>query len=115
MNQEEIYNKLSKEYTIEEIQKYIKEMVFLRKFKYQDPEHLMLLLVEETGELAKAIRKSNTNMEIDKNKLENYDTVESEVADVFFVLTSLCNSLNIDLFECLKNKEGINIKRNWGK
>ena len=52
-------------------------------------------------------------MEIDTTKLEHYSTVESEVADVLFVLTSLCNSLNIDLFKCLKDKEGINIKRNW--
>ena len=113
MNQEEIYNKLNKEYNLQEIQKYIKEMVAIRNFKYQDPEHLMLLLMEEMGELAKSIRKYNTNMEIDTTKLEHYSTVESEVADVLFVLTSLCNSLSIDLFKCLKDKEGINIKRNW--
>ena len=55
----------------------------------------MLLLTEEIGELAKAIRKDKTSMSIDKSKINNYDTIESEVADVFIVLCSICNKLNI--------------------
>ena len=65
----------------------------------------MLLLLEEVGELAKSIRKSSTNMGIDKNKLNHYDTVESEVADVFIVLCNVCNKLDIDLYKALKDKE----------
>ena len=57
----------------------------------------MLLLLEKVGELAKAIRKNATNMSIDNSKINHYDTIESEVADVFIVLSSICNKLNIDL------------------
>ena len=41
--------------------------------------------------------------------------LESEIADVFIVLNSVCNKLNIDLYKALKDKEEENIKRTWGK
>ena len=65
----------------------------------------MLLPLEKVGELAKAIRKNATNMSIDNSKINHYDTIESEVADVFIVLSSICNKLNIDLYKALKDKE----------
>ena len=73
----------------------------------------MLLLTEEVGELAKAIRKNATDMKTDLKKQFNYDTIESEVADVFYVLSCVCNKLNIDIFDCIKEKESKNIDRIW--
>ena len=52
-------------------------------------------------------------MGIDKNKVNHYDTIESEVADVFIVLCSVCNKLDIDLYKALKDKEQENIMRIW--
>ena len=75
----------------------------------------MLLLTEEVGELAKAIRKNQTSMSIDKSKIGNYNTVQSEVADVFIVLCSICNKLDIDLYTALKEKEKENVGRKWSK
>jgi len=75
----------------------------------------MLLLTEEIGELAKSIRKEKTSMSIDKTKIKNFDSVENEIADVFIVLCSICNQLNIDLFSALKDKEKENIERKWNK
>ena len=72
-----------------------------------------LLLTEEVGELSKSIRKEKYT--IDKSKADHYDTVSSEIADVFIVLTSICNALNINLFEAVVNKEKENIKRPWSK
>ena len=54
-------------------------------------------------------------MSIDNNKIRNYDTIESEVADVFIVLCTICNKLDIDLFSSLKDKEKENIERKWKK
>lgn len=54
-------------------------------------------------------------MGIDKSKIKNYETVESEVADVFIVLNSICNTLNINLFEAFYEKEKINGQRVWSK
>lgn len=109
----ELWNKLSKENTLQEVQKYIKEVISLRGFENQEIEKTMLLLIEEVGELAKSIRKNATDMSIDKEKIFNYDSIESEVADVFIVLCSVCNKLNIDLYKAIKEKEQENIKRIW--
>ena len=114
-NQLELWNKLNKENTLKEVQEYIKQVIKIRGFSNQNIENTMLLLLEEVGELAKAIRKDATNMSVDKNRLGHYDTIESEIADVFIVLTSICNKLDIDLFKAIKDKEQENIKRIWEK
>lgn len=111
----ELLDKLNKTSTLNEIQEYIKNVINLRGFGSQPVEQQLLLLIEEVGELAKAIRKEKTNMRIDKNKINNYKSIESEVADVFIVLTSICNGLDIDLLESLIEKENININRKWEK
>ena len=112
-NQLELWNKLNESNTLPEIQNYIKEVIKIRGFDEQEIEKTMLLLLEEVGELAKSIRKNAIDMNIDKNKLNHYDSIESEVADVFIVLNSVCNKLNIDLYKALKDKEEENIKRKW--
>ena len=98
-----------------DIQKYVNDVMELRGFNRQGPQEKMLLLTEEIGELAKAIRKSHTSMAIDYDKIQNYDTVESEAADVFIVLLSLCNILKIDLYEAFIKKEKENTERTWNK
>lgn len=111
--QNKLFKLLNKENTIDEIQEYIKKVIELRGFANQNIQDKMLLLLEETGELAKAIRKTLPETPIDYNKIENYTSIEEEIADVFIVLVSICNKLNINLYEALKNKEEKNIKRNW--
>ena len=114
-SQLDLWNKLNEKNTLQEVQKYIKNVIEIRGFSNQEIEKTMLLLLEEVGELAKSIRKNATDMEIDKNKVNHYDTVESEVADVFIVLCSVCNKLDIDLYKALKDKEQENINRIWKK
>ena len=111
----ELWKNLNADDTVIQIQEYIRKVIELRGFSEQSIEKTMLLLTEEVGELAKAIRKDKTSMAIDKLKINNYDTIESEVADVFIVLCSICNKLNIDLFSSLKEKEKENITRKWNK
>ena len=113
MNQKELLNELTEKASLPQVQEYIKKVVELRGFATQPIQETMLLLLEETGELAKAIRKTATNMSVDINKMQNYDTVESEVADVFFVLTAVCNHMNINLLDALREKEKKNCERNW--
>jgi len=109
----DLFNELNENKTLREVQEYIKNVIEIRGFNKQPPEQTMLLLTEEVGELAKAIRKDKTKMCIDNNKINNYDTIESEVADVFIVLSTICNELNIDLYSAVKNKEKENINRKW--
>ena len=50
---------------------------------------------------------------IDENKAKNYDPIEGEIADIFIILTSICNTLNINLYETFYEKEKLNINRTW--
>ena len=111
--QQELLKKLSNESSINEIQSYIKEVMQIRGFNKEKPSDKILLLVEEVGELAKAIRKNESNLGIDKTKEYNYSSIEREIADVFIVLLSICDILNIDLFKAFLDKEEENIKRIW--
>jgi len=113
MNQIDLLNSLTEKSTLGEIQEYIRTVVEIRGFAGQPIQETMLLLLEETGELAKSIRKTSTRMSLDVNKMESYDTVESEVADVFFVLVAVCNQMGVDLLGALKEKERKNCERKW--
>lgn len=111
--QKKLYDQLNQNMGLNETQDYIKRVIDIRGFGNQPIEQAMLLLVEEVGELAKAIRKERTNMFIDNNRIKNYDTVESEIADVFIVLNTICNLLNVNLYDAFYEKEKINVERTW--
>ncbi len=113
--QETLLNNLSNNSSLSEIQDYIKKQIEIRGFGNQPVEQQLLLLIEEVGELAKAIRKDHSNMTVDQSKLQNYSSSENELADVFIVLLSICGNLDIDLFTALVNKERENINRKWSK
>jgi len=113
MTQSDLLNTITKTSSLNQIQDYIKAVLDLRGFNDESIQETMLLLLEEAGELAKAIRKTATNMSVDADKMQSYDTVESEVADVLIVLLAICNKLNINLFDALIEKERKNSARNW--
>lgn len=114
MNNEELkkeLNKLSKKSSVEELQKYIKDMFEVRGFRTNMMER-MCLLTEEMGELAKEVRKMDNNLLVDVNK--NYNSnLENEITDVFICLMGMCELLDMDIVQGLKNKEEINFKRKW--
>ena len=111
--QQELLKKLSDKSSINEIQSYIKKVMEVRGFNKEKSSDKILLLVEEVGELAKAIRKNEKKLGIDKTKEYNYSSIESEIADVFIVLLSICDILNMDLLKVFLEKEEENIKRTW--
>ena len=113
IKQSELYELLNEKNTLNEIQNYIKEVIKIRGFSEQKVLDKMLLLLEETGELAKAIRKTIPEASVDYERIENYTDIEEEVADVFIVLVSICNRLNINLYDAIIKKEEKNIKRQW--
>lgn len=113
--QEGLLKNIDRTSNLDEIQEYIRSVIRMRGFEKEEIEKKMLLLLEEAGELAKAIRKDYTDMAVDNTKLNHYSNIESEIADVFIVLTCICNKLNINLFDAVYNKEKENVKRNWNK
>ncbi len=101
---------LSENMSLHELREYIRAMVMQRGFKSETPQDIVLLMVEEVGELAKAVRKL-IGLKIDQNKLDSYSNVEEEIADIFIYLLDLCVVFDIDLLSALKNKELKNEKR----
>ena len=112
-SQEKLFENLNSKNSLPEIQNYISQVLELRGFSHQSVQDKILLLTEEVGELAKAVRKFSPDSSIDESRLGNYDTVESEIADVFIVLISIANKIGVDVFSCLKEKEEKNVKRKW--
>lgn len=113
--QQSLLNLLSKKDSLSDVQNYVRQVNELRGFQNQAIQDTMLLLTEEIGELAKAIRKDCTDMRVDINKLNNYGSIESEIADVFYVLSCVCNKLDINILDALKKKEAENVNRMWSK
>src|SRR5690625_1642435 len=72
---------------------------FIKQFEegYFSPLAMMARLTEEVGELAREI---NHHYGEKKKKVTEEDKlIEEEIGDVFFVLITFCNSLNIDLYD----------------
>jgi len=100
--------------SLEDLQKFNQETVIRRGFDKETPTEIMLLLVEEIGELAKALRKF-TNLKIDTKKATEYPQLPSELADIFIYLLHLSNALNVSLFSAMVEKERGNERRFWGR
>jgi len=96
--------------SLAEIQKFFKKKADQRGFSDETPQDIILFLIEELGELAKAIRKKS-GLKIDNQS--KIPEIEDELADVFNYIIHLANQLNIDLTETFYKKEEKNSKRKW--
>jgi len=97
-----------------EIQKYIKLKVIERGFEHETETETLLLLLEEVGELARAVRKYSGIKIQEKRLLEkNSPVIEDELADIFIYVLILANKFGVDLYESFKSKERKNDKKNW--
>ncbi|MDB5180771.1 MAG: hypothetical protein JWO54_568 [Candidatus Saccharibacteria bacterium] len=103
-------NKPNNSTTLAEYQTLIKQLVIDRGFEKETVPEVFTLLIEEVGELAKAIRKKN-GQKVDLSRKQH--EVEEEAADVFWLLIDLCNRLDIDLEKAFTEKEEKNATRVW--
>jgi NTP pyrophosphatase (non-canonical NTP hydrolase) len=89
---------------ISEFQKLMKEKLY-EKDKKMGAVFLLSVLIEEIGELSRAIRK------------ESKKEVEEEISDVFFTLISIANLLHVEieplLIEKYVNRSLNEISRKW--
>jgi NTP pyrophosphatase (non-canonical NTP hydrolase) len=102
---------LTPEMSLSEIQNYMQVMAEQRGFSPSSTA-TMLILLEEVGELAKALRK-HTGLKIDHARLSSYGNLSHEMADVLICLMMLANKCNVNLCEALAEKETINRQRTW--
>lgn len=96
--------------TLADWQAYVQQKITERGFADETTQQKFMLLVEEVGELAKALRPlEGIKTSDDSAKLE----VKHEAADVFWLLCTICNGLGVDLDEALRSKEVKNASRVW--
>ncbi|MFZ1523109.1 MAG: MazG nucleotide pyrophosphohydrolase domain-containing protein [Candidatus Saccharimonadales bacterium] len=95
--------------SLKQIQAYIWQMGVERGFN-EDLSKKMLMLTEEVGEIARAIRKLS-GLKFDASTAQS--DLAGEIADVFIVLLGLASLAKIDVAEAVKLKEEKNKKRSW--
>ena len=95
------------------LQTYVKHKAVKRGFSKETTRDKLLLMLEEFGELASAIRK-HMGLKVDKKKAKLHDDVKLELADILFYLLDLSETCDIDLFEAFLEKERLNSEREWG-
>jgi NTP pyrophosphatase (non-canonical NTP hydrolase) len=99
-----------KQLTLAGYQKLIKKLCVQRGFDDETVAEKFMLLIEETGEFAKAARaKSTIKVDPSSRRLE----LDHEAADVFWMLVDLCNALGINLAAAFEAKEHHNNQRTW--
>lgn len=96
--------------TLPEYQALFKAVLASRGFADETVAEKFMLLLEETGEFAKAARKLSGIKIAPESKVHD---LEDEAADVFILLIDLCNTLDIDLAAAVTKKESKNAQRTW--
>jgi NTP pyrophosphatase (non-canonical NTP hydrolase) len=92
---------MKKPITLSDLQAFIKELDYKPKQKHR----YVLKLMEEVGELADVIRR---DQRFTKKSDSIKGTIEEELYDVLYYLAALANIYEIELEDCVINKETYN-------
>lgn len=89
-------------------QQYYRRVAVSRGYAKERPKDCLLLMVEEIGELARALRK--------REKLVRHGSYPEsseakELADVFLYVVHMANVLGLDLAEIVQKKEFVNLEK----
>ncbi len=96
--------------TLKKLQAYVKRTGKERGFSDETIQDSFMLLVEEIGEVAKALRPLH-GVKTASDSVQS--ELSHELADVQLLLLSLCNKLDINLADAVIAKEKKNRKRTW--
>ncbi len=96
--------------TLPELQAYVARTCRERGWDRADDLETMLLLVEEVGELARALRD---HRQLFQEAGRTRAQVSEELADVLSYLLDLSTRLGVDLEAAFRQKEQINQQRHW--
>jgi NTP pyrophosphatase (non-canonical NTP hydrolase) len=93
---------------VKSFQHYYRRVALQRGYAKESAKDCLMLMVEEVGELARAIRKRAKLMR-HGNEIVNQQALE--LADVFIYVVHMANILKVDLAKVVQEKEQINIKK----
>ncbi len=96
---------------LKDFQNYVALMIIQRGFQNESPKETFLLLTEEIGELARALRQTEKiGFAADTHQARN---LGEEIADCFIYLLKSANKYHLDLETAFRQKEEKNKKRSW--
>jgi NTP pyrophosphatase (non-canonical NTP hydrolase) len=101
-----------KSLTLTDLQNYVRDMVKRRGFEKETTEDVLLLLVEEIGELARAIRDLK-GLKVGRKSENVYKNLREELADCLIYLLDIANLADVNLEGALREKEKLNSARKW--
>lgn len=90
------------------LQRYYDAVARRRGWSNESARDTLLLLTEELGELARAVRRLEG---MARHQSDSADDVGAELADVQLYLVHLANGLGLDLSDAVTAKERVNAKR----
>jgi NTP pyrophosphatase (non-canonical NTP hydrolase) len=96
--------------SLKQLQAYIWQMNIERGFNTEDASKKLVMLMEEMGELAKAVRQRVGLKFTDTTRKTE---LREELADVQIILLGLASLLGEDMFSAVIDKEKKNRQRHW--
>jgi NTP pyrophosphatase (non-canonical NTP hydrolase) len=103
-------NPIADDITVKKLQDYVWQMNIERGFNTEDASKKLVMLMEEVGELAKAVRKTIGLKFTDTTKQTE---LAEELADVQIVLLGLASLTGVDMRQAVADKEAKNRNRKW--
>jgi NTP pyrophosphatase (non-canonical NTP hydrolase) len=97
--------------SLDSLQAYMKSMAAVRGFDAETPEQVLILLVEEVGELAKAMRARLGLLMSAGDRSEK--SIRLELADCLIYVLHMANQTGVRLISAFKEKERLNSKIKW--
>lgn len=94
------------------LQKAVEHMVRRKRFDRETTIDLILLLTEEIGELARAVR-AIVGLKSSRRTPHLRRAVEHELADCTIYLLAIGNRFQIDMEDAVRNKLGRDLARSW--
>ena len=89
-------------------QEYYRRAAIQRGYTKEGPKECLLLMVEEVGELARALRKRE---KLVRHGAYGGQNESQELADVFLYVVHMANILDIDLANVVRDKEILNAEK----
>ena len=94
--------------SLSSVQEYYRRIAAQRGFEKETAHDCFVLLVEEVGELARALRKRERLV---RHQASDKQDESLELADILLYVVHMANILGIDLSEAVRTKEEINLAR----
>jgi NTP pyrophosphatase (non-canonical NTP hydrolase) len=97
---------------VQSFQAYYAKAAIRRGYENESAQNCLVLMLEEFGELARAVRKSE---HLKRSSAYPTQGEADELADIFIYVVHMANIIGLDLANAVHSKENSNIKRWLGR